>query len=54
MQQPEELMINKRISFVKKTGNQEGLPLESNPSLSHLAAITVIEAARKQKLFTNL
>lgn len=53
MQQPEERMINKRKSFVKKTGNPEGLLLESTSALPQLAAITVIEAAGKQKLFTN-
>jgi len=47
-------MIEKRNPFVKKTGNKEFFLLESIPSLSHLSILTVIEAAGKQKLFTNL
>jgi hypothetical protein len=50
MQQQEERMINKRKSFVKKTENQEGLPLESLPSLSHLAAHNSNRSGRETKV----
>jgi hypothetical protein len=45
MQQQEEPVIKKRNPEVKKTENQELLPLESISSLSHLAGPSVIEAA---------
>jgi hypothetical protein len=53
MQRQEEPMIDKRKPFVKKTENQEGLPLESISSLLHLAVLTVTEAAGKQKSYSQ-
>jgi len=47
-------MIEKRNSFVKKTGKKEFFPLESTSSLTHLTGPSISEAAGKQKLFTNL